>query len=196
MGILDHIFSLFKRDSRKDQNNNLMPPQRKQERDIAAGRRGRIIHREEAGTIEAQGMTLKASIEVRKFSAEEIREQAEEERTYFEPAFWKVVKSIKAREDSLKTLLPELLIAFTSGDPQRETQAVMRHLPEGTWSWPAYEDYVFKRDGDRIKNETELIKCSGLPDLLNRLTISEIRVLYKQHSGENKRSPAGRSRTS
>ena len=189
MGILDHIFSLFKRNNRKDQNSNRIPPQRKQESNIAAGQRGRVIHREEAGIIEAQGMTLKASIEVREFSEEEIRDQAEEERTYFEPAFWKVVKNIKAREDYLKTLLPELLIAFTSGDPRRETQAVMRHLPEGTWRWPTYEDYVFKRDGDRIKKETELIKCSGLPDLLNRLTISEIRVLYKQHSGENKRSP-------
>jgi len=78
MGILDHIFSLFKHNSRKGQNNNRIPPQRKQESDIAAGRRGRVIHREEFGTIEAQGMTLKASIEVREFSEEEIKEQAGE----------------------------------------------------------------------------------------------------------------------
>ena len=188
MGILERILSLFTQDHRKKQNGNRHSPKQEQSKSIV-GQRGRVVRREEAGTIEAEGITLKASIEVRTYTEEETNENAEEERIFFEPAFWKVAKSIQASEESLKALLPELLMAFTSGDPRRETQAVMLHLPEGTWRWPAYEDYVSKRDGDDIKKETELIKRSGLSDLLNRLTVSELRTLYKQHSGEIKKSP-------
>lgn len=189
MGIMDRILSLFTRDNQQNQSDNRRLLHQEQSRDKAEGQHGRVIYKEEAGTIEAQGITLKASIEVRKFSEEEVREEAEEERSYFDPAFWKVAMSIKAREDDLKTLLPDLLVAFTSGDPRRETQAVQRHLPEGTWRWPVYEDHIRKRDGDRLQEEIEKIRNSGLPELLNRITISELRALYAQHRGENRKSP-------
>lgn len=189
MGIIDRIILLFTKNKQTNQTGTLDEPQREQLRDHHAGQRGQVIRREELGFIETQGIKLKASIEVRRFTEEETRQNAEENRSYFEPAFWKVAEGIQANKASLNDLLPELLLAFTSGDPRRETQVVIQHLPEGTWRWPSYEDYVFKRDGDVVKRETEKIKSSDLSELLNCLTITELRGMYKQHSGEKRKSP-------
>jgi len=189
MGIIDRIILLFTKNKQTNQSSMLEEPQREQSRDHNAGQRGQVIRKEELGSIETQGIKLKASIEVRRFTEEETRQNAEEDRCYFDPAFWKVAKGIQANKSSLNALLSELLVAYTSGDPRRETQVVIQHLPEGTWRWPAYEDYVLKRDGDTVKRETEKIKSGDLSELLNCLTIAELRGLHKQHSGEKRKSP-------
>jgi hypothetical protein len=189
MGIIDRIILLFTKNKQTNQSRTPKEPQRKQSKDHDTGQRGQVIRKEELGSIKTQGLELKASIEVRRFTEEETRQNAEENRCYFEPAFWRVANGIQANKASLNALLPELLVAFTSGDPRRETQAVMQHLPEGTWRWPGYEDYVLKRDGDMVKRETDRIKSSDLSDLLTCLTIAELRDLYKQHGGEKRKSP-------
>ena len=108
---------------------------------------------------------------------------------YFEPAFWKVVEGIQANKASLNALLPDLLVAHTSGDPRREQKVVMQHLPEGSWHWPIYEEYILKEINDDHQEEMEEINNSDLPDLLNYLKITELREIYNQNCLEKGKSP-------
>jgi hypothetical protein len=132
MGILDRILSLFPQNKQANQRREEEEPQRKQSRDYSVDQRGHVIRKEDLGSIEAHGIKLKASIEVRKYTEEETKANAKDNQWYFEPAFWKVAKGIQANKASLNALLPELLVAHTSGDPRREQNVVMQHLPEGS----------------------------------------------------------------
>jgi SPP1 gp7 family putative phage head morphogenesis protein len=192
MGILDRILSLFPQNKQANQRREEEEPQRKQSRDYSVDQRGHVIRKEDLGSIEAHGIKLKASIEVRKYTEEETKANAKDNQWYFEPAFWKVAKGIQANKASLNALLPELLVAHTSGDPRQEQNVVMQHLPEGSWYWPIYEDYVLKEASDEYTEEMEGIKNSDLSELLNCLKTSELRDLYKKNCCEKGKSPGNK----
>lgn len=143
-----------------------------------------MTYRQDLGTIESAGVGLQASIVVRTFTEQEIRENAQDNQWYFEPAFWKVTGEVEANHVALEALLPDLLIAHTSGSPKREQETVMKHLPEGTWRWVSYENHLLERDKESYEEEVEEINSSSLQDLLNGLKVIELRALYKKHSVE------------
>ena len=184
MSFLDRILSFFRTNKAADKPNHKGTSQIQ-----AQSQHGQVIHKKELGTIEAAGVKLHASLEVRKFTEEETRANTKENRWYFEPAFWKVASGIVADKAALETLLPELLVAHTAGDPHREQETVIRYLPEGSWRWPAYENYVGQMNEQRYKESLEKINSSTISDLLNNLTIQELKNIFNYHCQENTKSP-------
>lgn len=144
--------------------------------------KGTVTYRQDLGEIDAGGIFLSASIEVRKFTEQEIRENALNNKWYYEPAFWRVAKGVDANRGALELLLPELLVAYTSGNPRREQETVMRHLPEGAWRWAAYVNYSVERDKQSYEEKIFDIKRSSLAELLSKLKAPELRAIYKEHA--------------
>jgi len=144
--------------------------------------KGTVTYRQDLGEIDAGGVSLSASIEVRKFTEQEIRENALDNKWYYEPAFWKVAEGVDADRGALELLLPELLVAHTSGSPRREQDTVMQHLPEGTWRWAAYVNYLVERDKESYEEEISDINGSSLAELLVGLKVPELRAIYKEHA--------------
>jgi SPP1 gp7 family putative phage head morphogenesis protein len=144
---------------------------------------GTVTYRQDLGTIEAGGgVSLHSSIVVRKFSEQEIQDNSQDNRWYFEPAFWRVAGEIEAPQDALKALLPDLLIAHTSGDPRREKETIMKHMPEGSWRWQYYENQKLEQEKDIYEERVNEINNTSLSELLNWLKVPELRALYKEHS--------------
>lgn len=144
--------------------------------------KGTVAYRQDLGEIDAGGVTLSASIEVRKFTEQEIRENALSNKWYYEPAFWKVAEGVDADRGALELLLPELLVAHTSGSPRREQETIMKYLPEGAWRWAAYVNYLIERDKESYEDEVTDINGSSLAELLGGLKVPELRGIYKEHA--------------
>lgn len=189
MSILDRLLSLFSPERKISQPTSRLTGQPAQTSVQPAEKIGQLSRGGDQGAIEAHGLRLQATIEVRKFTEEEIRAYAKENRAYFEPAFWQVANGIQASKAALDALLPELLVAHTSGAPRRAQQVVIQHLPQGSWRWPAYEEYLLKRDTESFEEELADIKSSNLVELLGSLTIQELRNIYKQYCNESSKSP-------
>lgn len=175
MGILDFLRSVFRGtgpSSAVSAHATTSQPREK----------GTVTYRQDLGEIDAGGVALSASIEVRKFTEQEIRENALSNQWYYEPAFWKAAEGVDADRGALELLLPELLVAHTSGSPRREQETVMKHLPEGTWRWAAYLIYLIERDKESYEEEVTDINGSSLAELLSGLKVPELRGIYKEHA--------------
>lgn len=61
-------------------------------------------------------------------------------KAFYEQAFWRVAKEIKADHNALKMMLPELFSVFPN--KRLEADVVERRLPSECWHWPSYEQYL------------------------------------------------------
>ncbi len=175
MSILDFIRSVFRSTGPSSTVSTGATTSQRREK-------GTVTYRQDLGEIDAGGISLNASIEVRKFTEQEIRENAQDNKWYYEPAFWKVAEGVDADRGALELLLPELLVAHTSGSPRREQETVTKHLPEGTWRWAAYVNYLVERDKESYEEEIADINGSSLAELLGGLKVPELRAIYKEHA--------------
>lgn len=134
---------------------------------------------------EACGITLTSSLVVKKFTEAETRENAKEDRWFYEPAYQQVMQTVMADPKQISDMFNELLVAFTSGNPRREYDVVNRYLPEGTWRWPAYEDFV-RPDAEADYQECmDEIKAASLFALLMWHQVQELRGLYTELTVDN-----------
>lgn len=68
---------------------------------------------------------------------------------FYEAAYWRVVSTIEAPQDQLAAMLADLVAAhFPLHDPKKEQKIIKKHLPDGTWRWPAYNAFVAARDAE------------------------------------------------
>lgn len=142
--------------------------------------------------LEIGGMTLSSSVFIKKHTGEEIADIAQENRKFFEPAYWQAVSAIEAEEDQLHKMLPELLVANTAGNSKQEYQVVQQHLPDGSWRWPAYESFAKPRDLEFLRDDVENIGKYTLSDVLTCMTMAQLRAEYKMCVGEKTKSPGKR----
>jgi hypothetical protein len=68
------------------------------------------------------------------------------DRGFYETAYWRVVSTIEAPQDQLEAMLPELMAAHFQQDFRQEKKIIEKHLPDGTWRWPAYDVFAAERD--------------------------------------------------
>jgi hypothetical protein len=155
--------------------------------------RGTVTYKKDLGTIEAGGVGLNTSIVVKKYTEQEIRESAKEDKWFFEPAFWNVAEEVEADRSALEGLLAELIVAHASGSPRREQETVMKYLPEGAWRWAAFENFIFERDKEAYEEEIDEIKNAPLCEMLNWLKVPELREIYKDHVAA-KSGPIGKKK--
>lgn len=152
--------------------------------------RGTVIYQSPEYKVgEVGGITVTSSVFIRKFTEEETRENAKENRWFFEPAYQKVMQMVEADPKRVSSMFDELLVAFTAGDPRREQKVVEQYLPEGTWRWPDYEAWALERDQKCYEEDLEFWKQATLSDLITCLKIGQLRTLYKEFAGNKAASP-------
>lgn len=193
MGILDFFKSIFQRPTESHKTDHYEREKIRQSPGSSRPERGTVTYKQDLGTIEAGGIGMSTSIVVKKYTEQEIRESSKEDKWFFEPAFWKVAGEIEADRSALEGLLAELIIAHASGNPRREQETVMNHLPEGTWRWTAFENFIFERDKEAYEEEIDEIKNAPLAEILNWLKVPELREIYKDHIAA-KSGPIGKKK--
>ena len=152
--------------------------------------RGTVVFQSpEHKVTEVGGVTLTSSIFIKKFTEEEKRENAKENRWFYEPAYKQVTQMLEADPNQIRTMLDELIVAFTAGSPRREYDVVKQFFPEGTWRWPAYEDFAKKRDQGCYDEDLEFLTNATLSDLLTSLKADQLRSLYKEFASDKTKSP-------
>lgn len=152
--------------------------------------RGTVVYQSpEHKVCEVGGITLTSSVFIKKFTEEETRENAKDNRWFYEPAYKQVTQTIEADQRQIDAMFDELLVAFTAGDPRREQKVVEQFLPEGTWRWPAYEAFTLPRDEEYYQECLEELQSSKLLDLLMMLKAQSLRAMHKQFAGDKAKSP-------
>jgi hypothetical protein len=126
-------------------------------------------------------MMLTSSIAVNKFTEADIRENANENRWFYEPAYQQVMATIEADPKQIKLMFNDLLVAHAAGSPRREYDVVKQYLPDGTWRWPAYEAFVLPDEEANYKEELADIKSANLFAMLMWQKSPEIRALYAEY---------------
>lgn len=153
---------------------------------LTAKERGTVVFQTPEHKIgEAGGVTLTSSLVVKKFTEAETRENAKEDRWFYEPAYHQVMQTVVADPKQIDDMFNELLVAFTSGNPRREYDVVNRYLPEGTWRWPTYEAFVLPDAEASYKECMDEIKTASLFDLLMWHQVQELRGLYTELTADN-----------
>lgn len=152
--------------------------------------RGTIVYQSPEHKVgEVGGITITSSVFVKKFTEEETRENAKENRWFYESAYQQVTQTIEADKKQVAAMFDELLVAFTAGDPRREQKVVEQYLPEGTWRWPAYEVYKLAGDEEYYQECVEDLRSADTFDLLMMLKTQPLRALYKEFAGDKAKSP-------
>lgn len=147
--------------------------------------RGTVVFQtQEKKVAEVAGVTLTSSLFIKKFTEEETRENAKENRWFYEPAYQKVMQTVEVDPKQVSAMLDELLVAFTAGNPRREYEVVKRFLPDGTWLWPAYEAFVLPGEEEYYRECLDEIQTASLFDLLMMLKATELRGLYTEFASE------------
>lgn len=152
--------------------------------------RGTVVYQSPEHKVgEVGGITVTSSVFIRKFTEEETRENAKDNRWFYEPAYKKATQAIDADPKQLDAMFDELLVAFTAGDPRREEKVVEQFLPEGSWRWPAYEAWALERDQKYYDEDLKFWQQATLSDLITCLKINQMRAMYKEYVGEKAKSP-------
>lgn len=152
--------------------------------------RGTVVFQSpEQKVAEVGGITLTSSIFIKKFTEEETRENAKGNRWFYEPAYKQVTQTLEADPKQISAMFDELIVAFTAGSPRKEYDVVKQFLPEGTWRWPAYEDFAQKRDQECYDEDLEFWTKATLSDLITSLKVGQLRCLYKEFAGDKAKSP-------
>lgn len=152
--------------------------------------RGTVVYQSPQHKVgEVGGITVTSSVFIKKFTEEEIRENAKDNRWFYEPAYKQVTQTIEAGQGQIDAMFDELLVAFTAGDARREQKIVEQFLPDGTWRWPAYEAFALPRDEEYYRECLEELQSSTLFDLLMMLKAQQLRALYKEFTGNKAKSP-------
>lgn len=107
----------------------------------------------------------------------------------FDEVYWRVVGTVDAPREALVALLPEMRAGHRAGDPRRMQEVLRRHLPDGTWRWPAYEAYVGPRNERDRRAEVCELRRYDLSDFLTSMSVSGLRELYKAYSSPDVKSP-------
>lgn len=141
---------------------------------------------------EVGGVTLSSSIIVTHYTPEKRATITEENRPYFERAYWRAMSEIVASPERVQALLSELFAADAAGKSWRDWAVVMqRHLPDGTWRWSAYDDYARPRDEESRLEDIEITRNddSGFGDWLPAMKVVDLRTLYREHAQGGPKSP-------
>ena len=69
---------------------------------------------------EVGGITIESSIVIKKFTEEEIRENANQNYWFYEPAYQQVMATIEADPKQIKAMFNDLLVAHAAGSPRRK----------------------------------------------------------------------------
>lgn len=158
---------------------------------LAPASRGAVVWESEPKKVaEVGGVTLSSSIVITHYTPEERAAIAEENRPYFERAYWRAMSEIIAPPERVQALLPELFDA--AGKSWRDWAVVMqRHLPDGAWRWPAYDDYARPRDEASRREDIENAKNDdgSFGDWLPAMKVVDLRALYREHAQGGPKSP-------
>lgn len=152
--------------------------------------RGTIVFRSPAQKIVDVGeMAITSSVVMKEFTEQETRENAKDDLWFYEPAFKQVTQTIEAEPKQISAMFEPLTIAFSSGNPARALEIVEQFLPEGTWRWPAYEEFARERDKEDRDEEIEYLTTATLAELISNLKVDRLRSLHKEFAGERAKSP-------
>lgn len=114
-----------------------------------------------------------------------------DERECFERAYWQVVASVDVSQNRLQAMFSELQETPNSEwDSKPKLDLLSRHLPDGSWRWPAWESYALKRDTAQYQEEVDEVAQYSLADFLSFLKVPELRALCKAHADAGVK-PAG-----
>ena len=134
---------------------------------------------------EVGGITIESSIVIKKFTEEEIRENANQNYWFYEPAYQQVMATIEADPKQIKAMFNDLLVAHAAGSPRREYEVVKQYLPDGTWRWPAYDAFVLPDEEASYKEELADIETTNLFAMLMWQKVPQLRALYTELTGNN-----------
>lgn len=118
-----------------------------------------------------------------------------DERECFERAYWQGVASVDVSQNRLQAMFSELQATPNSEwDSKPKLDLLSRHLPDGSWRWPAWESYALKRDAAQYQEEVDEVAQYSLADFLSFLKVPALRALCKAHADAGVK-PAGRKKT-
>ena len=138
---------------------------------------------------EVGGIEITSSVVFKKFTEQETRANAKDNRWFYEPAYKQVMQTIEADPKQISAMFDPLIVAFTAGSPIREYEVVEQFLPDGKWRWPAYEEFALKRDKEDRDEDLEFLTTATLSDLITNLKVDQLRSLYKEFAGDKAKSP-------
>lgn len=131
--------------------------------------------------VEAGSFT--STIVVKKFTEDDICENAKENRWFYDPAYLQVMATIEADPKQIKAMFNDLLVAHAAGSPRREYEVVKQYLPDDTWRWPAYDASVLPDAEASYKEELADIETANLFAMLMWQKLPELRAIYIELTG-------------
>jgi len=99
---------------------------------------------------------------------------------HYEAAYWRVVSTIEASKEQLAEMLPRLMIAYFDKNPGQAKKIIKNHLPDGTWRWHAYDDFVADRDLVYYQENLAEMQSYSLADMLLFLKAPQVRALQEE----------------
>lgn len=103
-----------------------------------------------------------------------------EHRRFYKPAYWQVMRTVDADEQQLKAMFNDMLIASAEGSPRKEWAVLEKYFPDGTWSWPLYQQVLLPAQKETYQEWLDEIHSASLFDFLMRYKVPELKALYTE----------------